>query len=508
MIWAYLLSASSYLAGVGLNVTSGWLITMASFMPPVLTLNVAVVMVRFFGIARSVTRYGERVISHKSVFKKLAFLRSDIYDRITSNPLQLLRENRTGSLVKQVVDDVERAQEYELRVALPGITAKITLFAAFGLAFWLQSKISYIWFGVFLALGFFVPFFSNKILKKSARQIEVLEANYADRIRINTHGHLEAENYGYLDQYVTETNELESKIELAERKHLNQIRNFQLGINLIISLSLLLTILMVRLPAVQVAMLIFLALTGFEAVLAWYPNLFASGKLLLAKSKLNEIPRSPIPIKHTVHFDKLIAQNFKPYWNKFNPNSIQPISFELKRGDVLVLRGPSGVGKTTTAMGILGFLDYEGSLSINGVEVRDIENLSDLIVGSLQNGHIFNTTISENLKISNQNLQNIFDVLELNELLASTDNGINTVIGQFGRGLSGGEIKRLNLARALINDAPILILDEPLEHLNPELAERIERRILEKYRDRILIIITHTGFRGLPELNLGQLIEN
>ena len=84
----------------------------------------------------------------------------------------------------------------------------------------------------------------------------------------------------------------------------------------------------------------------------------------------------------------------------------------------------------------------------------------------------------------------------------------SAIIGQYGRGLSGGEIKRINLARALINDAPILILDEPLEHLDPDLALRIEQRILDRYRDRVLIIITHSGFSGLPERNLEQLVEN
>ena len=146
MLLAYILSAASYVAGVGLNVTSGWLITMASFMPPVMTLNVAVVMVRFFGIARSVTRYGERIISHSSVFEKLAQMRSDLYSRISSRPLELLKANRTGQLVKQVVDDVERVQEFELRVVLPGVTTGITLICAIGLAFWLQPKIAKLFF--------------------------------------------------------------------------------------------------------------------------------------------------------------------------------------------------------------------------------------------------------------------------------------------------------------------------------------------------------------------------
>lgn len=508
MIFAYILSAAAFLAGLGLNITSGWLITMASFMPPVLTLNVAVVMVRFFGISRSVARYGERVIGHQSIFDKLAEIRSDLYKKITSRPLELLKANRTGQLVKQVVDDVERTQEYELRVSLPGVTALITLVAAFGLAFWLQPKIAIIWLVVIVLLGIVIPITASKALRKSSSIVEDLESTYADRIRSNSHGYLEAENYGYLDILISETNDLESNIERAEIRYFNQVRLFQIFINLIVAATLLCTISIVQLPAVQVAMLVFLALTGFEAALAWYPNLFAAGKLLNAKAKITAISETIAEDKIIVAFGEIKADNFLPYWN--SPIS-KAVSFKLNRGDVLILRGPSGAGKTTTAMGILGFLNYEGSLTINGIELNQIENISNIAVGALQNGHIFNTSIEENLKIANKNtekIEEVLDLLELRELINSMPHGLETVVGQFGRSLSGGEIKRLNLARALISDAPVLVLDEPLEHLDPDLAKRVEGRILEKYRDRVLIIITHSGFSGLPEQKLEQLIEN
>lgn len=508
MIMSYLLSASAFLSGVGLNVTSGWLITMASFMPPVLTLNVAVVMVRFFGISRSVARYSERIISHKMVFAKLADLRSDLYRRITANPFELLKSNRTGQLVKQVVDDVERSQEYELRVILPGATTLVTLLACTGLAFWLQPKIAIIWGIAFVLLALLIPSLVNRSIGNSAKRVETLESEYADRIRSNSHGYLEADNYGYSNQLLDHTHLLENQIKIAEIQYLSRVRNFQILINLIISMVLILTVLNVSLPAVQVAMLIFLSLTGFEAALAWYPNLFSSGKLLNAKNKLKLIPEVSSQRKTKVAYGTIKANNFQPYWNQ--PN-FTPINFELNRGDVLVLRGRSGSGKTTTALGILGFLDYKGSLTINNLEVREIENLTDLVAGSLQSGHIFNTSLLENLKISNPSLNNILevmDLLELNQLVSEMTNGLETIVGQFGRGLSGGEIKRINLARALINDAPILILDEPLEHLDPDLALRIEQRILDRYRDRVLIIITHSGFSGLPERNLEQLVEN
>lgn len=503
MILAYILSALSYIGGVGLNITSGWLITMASFMPPVLTLSVAVVMVRFFGIGRAVARYLERIISHKSVFNKLAKLRSDLYKSITSNPAQVLIAGSGGKLIKQVVDDVERAQEYELRVTLPGAAALITMSAATFLAFWLQPLIGLLWLIVTLLMSILIPRLAVSKMVGGAKAIESLESLYANKVRNSVHGALEAEIYGYLDEVLEEVKSIEKEINREERALLKVIRSYQLAINLVMTAALILTFLYSNshsLPPVQVSMLVFLALTGFEAILAWYPNLFTSGKLQLAKENLESIPQSKSFEKKNVTFDSLVATNYSAYWTE---PTIAPQNFQLKLGQVLVLRGASGAGKTTSAMGILDLVRYSGSLTINGVEVRDIENLPQLAVGALQNGHIFNTSLRENLKISGaEEFDEVIKLLELDQLVTELPDGLDTIIGEFGRGISGGEAKRIILARALLSSAPLLVLDEPTEHLDPDLAERITARILDKYRDRALLVITHSGWSGVPQLHL------
>ena len=500
---AYWLSAFSFIAGIGLNVTSGWLITMASFMPPVLTLSVAVVMVRFFGISRSVTRYLERIVSHKSVFAKLAALRSDLYRRIISNPAKVLIAGSGGKLIKQVVDDVERAQEYELRVTLPGAAALIANSAATLLAFWLQPAIGLLWLILTLALNLVIPKLALREMHIVSREIEELESEYADQVRASVHGALEAELYGYIDEVNSRSRILETAIRVRERKLLAVIRKFQLLINFLMASTLISTFVYAAshsLPPVQVAMLIFLALTGLEGTLAWYPNLFNSGKLQLAKEKLAEISNEPEQAGEQVTFGEVVASNYSAYWSA---PTITPISFKLNVGKALVLRGASGAGKTTSAMGILGLIRYSGSLTINGVEVSNINNLSELASGALQNGHIFNTSLRENLKISGaEDFTEVLQLLELDKLVAELPDGLDTIIGEYGRGLSGGEAKRVVLARTLLSKAPLLVLDEPTEHLDSELAARITARILEKYRDRALLVITHSGWQGVPQLNL------
>ena len=128
------------------------------------------------------------------------------------------------------------------------------------------------------------------------------------------------------------------------------------------------------------------------------------------------------------------------------------------------------------------------------------------MVGSIQSGHIFNTSLRENLKIaspdaSDPELLEVLSLVELDLLLVELGSGLETLLGELGRSLSGGEIKRLNLARALLSKAEILVLDEPTEHLDHDLASRIEDRLLSLYR--ILIVITHSGWeKGTQTLQL------
>ncbi|CAB5077200.1 unannotated protein [freshwater metagenome] len=148
-------------------------------------------------------------------------------------------------------------------------------------------------------------------------------------------------------------------------------------------------------------------------------------------------------------------------------------------------------------MALLGLLPYEGSVLINDVELRDIDDLWMYISGSIQSGHVFNTSLRENLKIASpmaldEELLKVLGIVELDSLVDHLPDGLSTIIGDLGRGLSGGEVKRLNLARALLSPAPVLILDEPTEHLDSDLAVRIEDRVLAL--GRTLIVVTHSGW--------------
>jgi ABC-type transport system involved in cytochrome bd biosynthesis fused ATPase/permease subunit len=150
-------------------------------------------------------------------------------------------------------------------------------------------------------------------------------------------------------------------------------------------------------------------------------------------------------------------------------------------------------------MGLLGLLPYRGSLTSSGIEISTATELSDRIVGTIQRSHIFNTTVRENLKIANpdatdEQIMSALALVELTALINELPHGLDTQIGEFGRTLSGGEAKRISVARVLLSTADVIVLDEPTEHLDAELALRIESSVRAFLSNRILIVITHGGW--------------
>jgi len=508
---AVLLGAFAFIGGTGLMISSGWLITMASAHPPVLTLTVAIVMVRFFGISRSVARYFERVISHEAVFATLIKLRVTLFEKIIQKPISLARDLNSGALVKSLVDDVERAQEYKLRITLPYASAWIALTTGVLLGWWVNFRSLLITIPAAAILLIAIPYVSRRFCESGACAIEAKESLYSNKVSELSFGYAEARVYGYADELLSQTYLLEQEI-FSEEKRLNsRVKNLQLVATMTVAAVLyFLSTLAYHLkvdqnaPNVSVTMLIFLPLVIFEAITVWYPNLFTAGKMLRAQSSINAILNTPDIASHKLSISagiapRLTLKNARVSWGS---EFMKPVTLDLEHGEKIRISGRSGSGKSTLAMGLVGALNYSGSIALDDVEINELDELEHFIVANLQKSHIFNTSIRENMRIANQSatddqISTVLNLVELNSLVAESADGLNSVIGEFGRHISGGEAKRLSLARVLLSNAPILILDEPTEHLDSDLASRIEKRILEFSSQKTVVVITHSGWHGI-----------
>jgi ABC-type transport system involved in cytochrome bd biosynthesis fused ATPase/permease subunit len=466
---------------------------MASQHPPVLVLSVAIVMVRFFGIFRSVARYGERVISHEAIFKKLTGIRVQLFSAIAS---QLrINSQSTAAQSKLIIDDVERAQEFHLRVTLPEISALLAGLTTILLALWIDPTVV-IWFALATSIyAIAIPYLVRNFLDPIAFRIEEAENRFAGEISESSHALVEAEVFGYAERYRAMLHQATFNLRQLEVKSYLRTSIVQLlaisGIGTaLIGVSLTLKSESNALP-IHISMAIFLALVGFEGYTTWFPNLFPAGKNRRASQSVETVAKSEVAI--TLHGTKpagseIVAKQASPYWDQ---DFLTPIDFTLSPGEVLLITGPSGTGKSTLAAALMGFAPYKGALTIGGVEVREIDDLSKYVTGALQQGYIFNTTVRENLKIadpeaSDAALQNVLAAVELSAL------SLDEVLGDFGRVLSGGEAKRLAIARVLLSSAPIVILDEPLEHLDHERSLRLQESIASRTAGKTLIVITHS----------------
>lgn len=507
MFIAALLGGAAFIGGAGLTISSGWLITIASAHPPIMTLGVSIVLVRFFGIFRSVARYLERIVSHSVVFARLTSLRVELFASLDRRELSAARDINSGTFVKALVDDVERGQEYQLRVVLPGLAAILSVGAGVGLGALMQPETLWITGPASAALLYFIPRIIERLCKRESFQIEESENQYSMQISAASLGAIEAHMYGFLEQSKEGTRQNEIALEKKETKLLRSVLFTQMITIAIFGGATVATMSLVYqltgkglLPTVQITMIAFLPLVIFEAITTWYPNLYSAGKLILAQENID---RQLAKVDHTIHAaiqiePRDITLQIKEMRADWGHELADPVSFLMRRGESLVIKGKSGSGKSTLAMGISGLLEYTGSCTINDVQVRDIGNLPELLTGALQQSHIFATTLRENLKLANPDatdaqLLSVLKLVELDEI------SLDEMLGQMGRALSGGEGKRLAVARALLSSAPIIVLDEPTEHLDIQRAQRIEDAIIKACRERILIVITHSGW-----LNVGQ----
>lgn len=279
MALATSLGGAALIGGLGLTVSSAWLITMAAQHPPILVLTVSIVMVRFFGISRSVARYAERVVSHESVFRRLTALRVDLFEKLSSRASLIVRDLNTGSFVKALVDDVERAQEYQLRVTLPRFAAWFSIAFAWLVGLWIYPPTLVILLPVSLALLIAIPLFVARQCTEKSIKIEEIENHYAREIASAHYGAVEAGIYGYQDRVMQKINNLEQEILRGEKRLLSTIRTLQLVTLLFLGSSIVGTTLLIfniqanqSLPAVKISMAIFLPLVAFEGITNWYPD--------------------------------------------------------------------------------------------------------------------------------------------------------------------------------------------------------------------------------------------
>jgi thiol reductant ABC exporter CydC subunit len=507
-----LLGALAVAFGIGLMTAAGYLIARAAERPAILSLTTVIVAVRFFGLARPVARYLERVVSHDLAFRVLAGLRLRFYERIEPLAPAGLDAYRRGDLVSRMVGDVDTLQTLYLRGLGPPLVAVLAGAAAIGVAAAILPVAAMILAAGLLVGGFTVVVVAALLGRASGARAAAqgkLSAELVELLR----GAPELVVYGCEEETLRRFREGDGAlVRLAHRDALAAGTADALGIVFtgLTTVAVLAAAVSAHasgeLDRTLVAALTLLSLASFEAVALLPPAarelsaVLGSGRRVLEltdREPAVEDPRDPLATPPGT--PAIALEGVSARYSDVGPPALQHVDLTLEAGRKLALVGPSGVGKTTIVRLLLRFLEpYAGRVTLAGQDLQRFrqEDVRSAIAVAGQDAYLFSTSIRENVRLgrpqaSDAEVDAALRAAKVGDWVSSLPNGAETLVGEEGTQLSGGQRQRIALARALLSEAPVLVLDEPTAHLDHETAEALVRDMLEAADGRSVLLITH-----------------
>lgn len=521
---ALLLGSLALGSAVGLMATSGWLISRASQQPPVMYLMLAVTATRAFGIGRAVFRYAERLVSHDAVLRMLADTRVAVYRRLERLAPAGLRTTRRGDLLSRLVADVDALQDYWLRWLLPAGAALLVSAASVGFTAWLLPEAGAALAAGLLAAGVGVPLLTGAVARRAEHRLSPARGALATQVADLLTGTAELTVTGALPARTAEARRADTVLtRIASRAATATALGdglTALTTGLTVAAAALVGAQAVadgRLSGVAMAVVVLTPLAAFEAVLGLPLAAQYRQRVRRSAERVYEVLDAPDPVREPEVPQSAPASPFplrvrglRARHAGQDRDALAGLDLTLEQGRRIAVVGPSGAGKTTLAQVLLRFLDAEaGTYTLGGTDAYglDGDDVRRLVGLCAQDAHLFDSTVRENLLLARREATEaeLRDALARARLLEWADglpDGLDTLIGEHGARLSGGQRQRLALARALLADFPVLVLDEPAEHLDLPTADALTADLLAATEGRTTLLITHrlAGLAAVDEV--------
>ncbi|MFL6049921.1 MAG: thiol reductant ABC exporter subunit CydC [Gaiellales bacterium] len=499
--------------GIALIATSGYLISRAAQRPPVLALTVTIVIVRFLGLTRPLARYLDRLVSHDLALRSLGTIRSRFFARIEPLAPGQLDGFRRGDLVARMVGDVDRLDGLYVRGLCPPLSGlAVAVLCILAAAVMLPAAGLILAAGLAVA-GLAVPTLAARWSRDPSTRLAAARAQLSSQLVELLRAAPEIVAFGAAGSRAEAAAELDRELAALARRDAVRAGLADALVMLVAGLTtagVLAAAVQARaggsLDPVLVVTVTLLALAAFEAVTP-VPRaarelavITAAGRRVLDLTSRRPLitdpgaPLPPPPRDATIELAGVTAR-----YPGAPRTVIEQVDLRLEPGARVALVGPSGSGKTTVTNLLLRFLDPEqGALLFDGNDARDHRQTDIRAMFSLagQGAHLFNSTIRQNLLLArpdatDDELGAVLARARLADWVEGLPDGIDTLVGEEGRRLSGGQRQRLVLARALLRDAPVLVLDEPTAHLDAATAEALMADVFAAAGDAAVLLITH-----------------
>lgn len=529
------LAIVTLLASIGLLTLSGWFLSASAVVgvAGIYSFNymLPAAGVRGAAITRTAGRYFERLVSHDATFRVLSHLRVSTFSKLLPLSPAGLARFRQGDLLNRVVADVDTLDHLYLRVISPLVGALVViLVVTLGLGV-LDVTLALTLGGIMLLTLLLLPPLFYRLGKSTGEKLTALRGQYRQHLTSWLQGQAELTIFGASQRYREQMENTELSWHDAQRRQ-SELTALAQALMLLISGFAVIAMLWLAAggvggntqPGPLIALFVFCALAAFEALAPVTGAFQHLGQVIASARRITEITDCPPEVTFSAGETAMPAQvDLRLDAVSFTyPQLVQPalkgVSLEVTAGQRVVILGRTGCGKSTLLQLLTRAWDpQQGEILLNGQPLTSLSEAALRATISLvpQRVHLFSATLRDNLLLaspaaSDEALATVLTQVGLEKLL--DDSGLNSWLGEGGRQLSGGELRRLAIARALLHDAPLFLLDEPTEGLDATTESQILDLLAEVTKGKTVLMVTHR-LRGLSQcdqiivMDNGEIIE-
>jgi ATP-binding cassette, subfamily C, bacterial CydC len=512
VLLAALASFGALAANIALMTAAPYLISKATLVTGFAALAVAVAAVRAFAIARAALRYSERYVVHLAALRVLTEIRVRLYRAIEPLAPGGLRAFRSGDLLARTVADVDTLDAFFVRGLVPPAAAVLAVAFACAILAAFEPAMAVVLFAFLAIGGVAVPLAARRLARRPSERSIAARAELQSGLASDLSGLADLTAFGQEGRLGGDL-AASSRAMDRERRTLSSIRGAGAGVGSILAGAAGLAVLALAIPEVRDGGIegVFLAsvpLVAFAAYEAVQPLGDAFREVELSRAaaaRTFEIVDAPAPVPEPEEplappaHPSLELRDVRFRYDERSPEVLDGVSLALGSGDRLGLTGPSGAGKTTIVGLLLRFWDaVSGEVLFDGVDVRRFraDDVRSLIGVVPQQVYLFNGSLRDNLLVADGDADDakILDACAragLRAFLRSLPSGLDTLVGDDGLKLSGGERQRVAIVRAVLKDAPILILDEATANLDAATEAEVVEQIDVFAQDKTLLVISH-----------------